>query len=59
MDCKNCKHCEVIKGGHYKSNTGTLILAKGDIQKCKLEKVKRITITDGETVCSDFEEKEE
>ena len=59
MDCKNCKHCETIEGGHYKLNDGTLILASGNIQKCKLEEVKSITITDGETVCSDFEKKKE
>lgn len=59
MNCENCKHCEVIEGGKYQLSDGTLILAGGDIRKCKLEKVKSITITDGETVCSDFEEKEE
>lgn len=56
MNCERCKHCEVIKGGRHQLSDGTLIIAKGDIQKCKLEKVKNITITDGETVCSDFEE---
>ena len=56
MDCEKCKHCKIIESGNYKLNDGTLILAKGNIQKCKLEKVKSITITDGEAVCSDFEE---
>ena len=56
MDCERCKHCEIIEGGYYKLNDETLILAKGNIQKCKLDKVKSITITDGESVCSDFEE---
>ena len=59
MDCKNCKHCEVIKGGRHQLSDGTLILSESDILKCKLEEVKSITITDGETVCSDFEKKEE
>lgn len=56
MDCEMCKHCEIIEGGNYKLSDGTLILSKGNMQKCKLEKVKSISITDGEMICSDFEE---
>jgi hypothetical protein len=39
MDCKNCKHCEIMKAGSYQMAPGVTVNLGSDTYRCKLPKI--------------------
>ena len=58
MDCKNCKHSEVMKAGSYQMAPGVTVNLGSDTYRCKLPKIDVIDASGKKDLCSGFEERE-
>lgn len=55
--CCNCKYADVADGDRVIETNGMRIIQKGGGIKCTHTHIKSLTMTDGEMICSEYEER--